>query len=243
MKHVFSLVAGSLLLVSSAHAQVTFSFGPQVGILRSTLYDASDMPVDFRGRTGLEAGIRSVLQVGHFAFQPSVLYVQRGAQRYDLPPLGGTSGGTRTNTRLDYLHAPLHLAYTQRANGQGLQVFAGPYLGVLLGGRNEETYDNGNERGTGQVVVTTEHTTSFSSFASYMPDYKFYARRLDLGAQAGIGYRLGGALLQLSYSMGLRSLSPTEFYSTNGKTFEADSPNYRNRSVQASLSYLFGAKS
>jgi hypothetical protein len=241
MKHLFSLVAGSLLLVSSAHAQVTFSFGPQVGILRSTLHDASDMPVDFRGRTGLEAGIKGVLQMGHFAFQPSVLYVQRGTQRYNLPPLGGTFGGTRTNTRLDYLNVPLHLAYTQRTSGQGLQVFAGPYLAVLLGGRNE--WSNGSSQETGQVVVTTEHTTSFSTSSSYMPDYNFYARRLDLGAQAGIGYRLGGALLQLSYSMGLRSLSPTEFYSTNGKTFEADSPNYRNRSVQASLSYLFGAKS
>jgi hypothetical protein len=241
MKHLFSFVAGSLLLVSSAHAQVTFSFGPQVGILRSTLHSTRDTPTDLTGRTGLEAGLRGILQMGHFAFQPSVLYVQRGVKRYDLPAPGSPYGGIRTNTRLDYLNVPLHLAYTQRASGQGLQVFAGPYLALLLGGRNEVTYHNSQE--TGQVVGATEHTTNFSTSLSYTPDYNFYARRLDIGAQAGLGYRLGGVLVQLSYGMGLRSISPAEFYSFNGVAFETENPGYRNRSAQASLSYLFGPKS
>jgi hypothetical protein len=75
-----------------------------------------------------------------------------------------------------------------------------------------------------------------------VPDYNYYARRLDLGAQAGLGYQLGGALLQLSYSQGLRNMKATELYTMSGVIYNSDTPDYRNRSWQASLSYLFESK-
>ena len=235
MKQLFSFLASSLLLAGTAQAQATFNFGPQVGILGSTLH--STLP-DLTERGGLEAGLRGALQVGHFAFQPAVLYSQRGFSRKEI--LVGGSGSRTTATRLNYLSIPLQLAYTQRTSGQGLQLFAGPYLGVLLGGRTEVNY--GSSQAAGRVVATNTHTLDITPYSSSLPDYNFYARHLDLGAQAGLGYRLGGALLQLSYSLGLRSISPAEQYTVGGATYETDSPNYRNRSLQASLSYLFGSK-
>ncbi|RZK93690.1 MAG: PorT family protein [Hymenobacter sp.] len=234
MKHPFLFLASSLLLTGTAHAQATFSFGPRVGITHSSVHgDIQNM----MGRTGVEAGLVGVLQVGHFAFQPAVLYAQRGFTRQETA-LGSPTQRV-TNTRLDYLSIPLNLAYTQHANGQGFQLFAGPYLGFLLGGRNELTYSSSQT--TGRVVPTNTHTTIINSFALQVPDYNVYARHLDVGAQAGLGYRLGGAVLQLSYCLGLRDVGAAQQYTLGGKTYESDTPNYRNHSWQASLSYLLGS--
>jgi hypothetical protein len=234
MKHTLLLLTSSLLLAGAAHAQATFSFGPRVGITRSSVH--GDLP-NIRGRTGVEAGLTGALQVGHFAFQPAVLYAQRGFSRQETA-LGSPSQSV-TNTRLDYLSIPLNLAYTQHSNGQGFQLFAGPYFGFLLGGHNELTY--GNSQATGRVVATTTHTTSIGSSSLRVPDYNVYARRLDMGAQAGLGYRFGGALLQLSYGLGLHDVSAAEQYTIGRTTYESDTPNYRNRSWQVSLSYLLGS--
>jgi hypothetical protein len=75
---------------------------------------------------------------------------------------------------------PLQFAYAQRTAGQGFQIFAGPYLGILLGGRNKLSYGSSQE--TSRVIVTNEHTSSISPYAVSVPDYNYYARRLDLGA-------------------------------------------------------------
>jgi hypothetical protein len=236
MKALLLMLGSALLLTGTTHAQTTFRFGPQVSIVRSTSH--STLP-DLSGRTGVEAGLVGVLQVGHFAFQPAVLYSQRGFRQQELL-VGSSSGGARTTTRLDYLRIPLQFAYAQRTAGQGFQMFAGPYLGVLLGGRNKLSYGSSQE--TGRVTVTNEHTSSISPYAVSVPDYNYYARRLDLGAQAGLGYQLGGALLQLSYSQGLRNMKATELYTIGSLTYDSDTPDCRNRSWQASLSYLFGSK-
>lgn len=243
MKRTLLLLAGSLLLVGTAHAQATFHFGPQVGIVRSSVHNTlDDKYTGLSARTGLEAGLLGSLQVGHFAFQPAVLYSQQGFVSQQVPSGGGQPYNTST-VRLNYLRIPLQFAYTQHAGGQGLQLFAGPYLGLLLGGRNE--WDFNTSQATGKVVVTETHTqdVGFGYYSIRTPDYNYYGRRLNLGAQVGIGYRLGGALVQVSYSQGLRRVNSTEQYTISGLTSEVSSPNYRSRSVQASVSYLFGPKS
>lgn len=243
MKHFCSLLAGGLLLAGTAHAQAAMHFGPQVGFVRATVYNTSATSYyRLSGRSGLEAGLAGSLQLGHFAFQPAILYAQQGYTSEQLPLAGGPALSTAT-TRLDYLRVPLQVAYTQHADGQGLQFFAGPYLSFLLGGRTEADY--GTKRATGEVVVTETHTERISTGYSSIryPDFNFYGRRLDLGGQVGIGYRLGGALLQISYSQGLRRVNAAEQYALDGgEPYEVASPNYRTRSVQASLSYLLGPR-
>jgi hypothetical protein len=237
------LLGAGLLLAGTAHAQSTLHFGPQVGFVRSTVYNTSaNDSYSLSGHSGLEVGMAGSLQLGHFAFQPAILYSQQGFTS-EQRPLGGAPAYSTTTTRLDYLRIPLQMAYTQHADGQGLQFFAGPYLGFLLGGRNKLDYYN--SQAAGGVVVTEAHTEQIAvgMYTIRYPDYNFYGRRLDLGAQGGVGYRFGGALLQVSYSQGLRRVNSVEQYDINGGISEIDSPNYRNRSVQVSLSYLLGPKS
>jgi hypothetical protein len=236
MKYLPCLLGSCLGLASAAHAQAPFRFGPRVGLVRTSMRTADPYVA---ARTGVEAGIVGALQVGHFAFQPGVLYTQRGFTRRDIP-LGGGAGPRITSTRLDYLSIPLQVAYSQHVNGRGFQVFAGPYLGVLLGGRNKITYGNSQE--TGRIVITNTHTVNIGYSSYLLPDYNAYARRLDLGGQVGVGYQLGGALVQLSYSLGLRNTNPAERYTVGGLTYDAERDSYRNRSFQASLSYLVGPR-
>jgi hypothetical protein len=67
--------------------------------------------------------------------------------------------------------------------------------------------------------------------------YYKYSQRFDTGLQAGVGYRLGGFLLQASYSLGLRNLA-TQFQGYDGRLY--DNSEYYNRAWQVSLSYLVG---
>lgn len=241
MKHLPLFLAASLLLAGAARAQTSFSIGPQVGITHSTVRPAAgSRPADPVSRLGIEAGLAASLQRGHFAFQPAVLYTQRGYNRHFVSDDAGFPSSD-TYVRLDYVNVPLRLAYTQHATGHGFQVAAGPYVGLLVGGRTATTFHGGYGGGqqvAGRVVAAETHTVNISPYSLSTPDTNFYARHLDLGAQLGVGYRLGGALLQLSYSLGLRNVSPTEYYALGSSRYEDETPTYYNRSVQASLSYL-----
>lgn len=132
--------------------------------------------------------------------------------------------------RLNYLVLPLNLAYSLRQDGQGLQVVAGPYVGLLLGGRCHSTYldvPNGNDfPQDGHVKAGDYQPIPFSPSA---PIDDPYTRRVDLGVQAGLGYRFSQFLAQAEFSFGLRDLAPvlTSAY---------------NRTAQGSLSYLFTPK-
>lgn len=66
-----------------------------------------------------------------------------------------------------------------------------------------------------------------------------YARRFDAGIQGGLGYRLGPALVQATYSLGLRTIPAKTFF--NG--VPVTSSDYYNRALQISLTYLFYGKS
>jgi hypothetical protein len=245
LTHTSRLVlAGSCLLVATAHAQVSLRVGPQVGGTHSAIQGAPDAEAgSVSARTGLEAGIVATLQVGHFAFQPAVLYAQRGFKRHLTYFDAGFGGLTDERVRLDYLSVPLRLAYTQHRDGRGLQVFAGPYLGLLVGGRREAfyTFPGSSQQVVTSVAAADAHVTELtSSFRGAAP---FYSRRLDLGAQVGLGYQAGRVLLQVSYSRGLRDLGTNEIATSRGVPLFSHRPAYRNRSLQASLGYLFGGKS
>ncbi|MDO7846672.1 porin family protein [Hymenobacter sp. M29] len=231
------LAGAFLLLAAPARAQTSFSIGPRVGLNLAT-YHYSEKPIlgTIGYRAGVEAGVAATVGREHFALQAAVLYSQKGfIQRYtvDLRTANNLPLGTADieyRNRLNYLTIPLSLAYTQGSDGQGAQVFAGPYLGVLLSGRYEsvETLQGGGESTTRAGDITPISKTA--------PDLAAYTQRFDAGLQAGLGYRYRALLLQVNYSLGLRSLAAS--YSYNG--VPVSNPAYYNRAFQGSLTYLFG---
>lgn len=250
------LLAGNLLLASAAHAQVTFSMGPRLGLnVSSAPFKDEYRTYDTGGRLGAEAGFAFDLNFGHFALQPAVLYSQKGftinqtySSTYTSPSYVETTRTTLDEEyRLNYVTIPLNFAYALRADGQGLQLFAGPYFGVLLGGKFKY---NDREEATSQNRVVRSSTDSGSGTV-VGGDYnnpstantKFYSRSKDTGLQFGLGYRKHSVLLQAGYSMGLRNLGADTQISNSAGTRTEDGPTYYNRAFQVSLAYLLGPKS
>jgi hypothetical protein len=226
-----------LLAASSGHAQATFRIGPKVGYNLSFggfEYPQNDyFTVTNSARSGAEAGIAA--QVGlsdHWAVQPAVLYAQKGfgfvEKAYDAPYNYSYQG--EYSFRLNYLTVPINVVYSQLPGGQGLQVFAGPYVGFLLGGR----YGSGPARSqSDEGDVEAGDTYNNRRGEAYV------SRGQDVGLQGGLGYGFaGGFQVQASYSQGLRNLGAKY---APGVTTEAP-PTYRNHAFQLSAAYLFGPK-
>ena len=231
MKHFVStvLLASNLGLATAAQAQVQVSMGPRVGLNLSTVHQV-DAP-SYQYRPGFEAGLQGNMQLGHFALQPSVLYSQR---RYALHLVSSTSATDPFAFEADgtyrrgYLSFPLHLVYTQRAGGQGWQAFAGPYLNLLVDG----CYTTHTQLLHSPTVYDREGAI-VAGYATTERSDNLYTKRVDAGAQAGLGYRRCGWLMQATYSLGLRNVAPA--YVDTGTT---DFSSY-NRSLQFSLTRLF----
>ena len=243
MKH-FLLVGGSLLLAGSAQAQATFSFGPRLGGSVTSAHFPEESRASYQSRLGFEAGLLGNLQFGHFAVQPSLLFAQRGYRKssvpvYVDPPIPPDPGTIDETYRLNYLTLPLNLAFTLGRDGQGLQVFGGPYVGLLLGGNYayhlhiNSYYPGGNSYDREEVRKVQAGSVVSNPSSDYM-----YSQQFDTGLQMGLGYRFRGLLMQAGYSLGLRNLAVQ--YEYNHAVY--DTPAYYNRAWQVSLSYLVGPR-
>lgn len=243
-----SFIAGSFaLLATAAQAQTTFSIGPRAGFsLSSASFTVSDYPDYFTTsgtyRSGFEAGV--VAQVGfggHWAVQPALLYTRKapGFGTYSYYQPNNYSYKEEYTLGLNYLTLPINLLYSQRANGRGGQVFAGPYVGWLLGGTYRSTIGSaygssvpGGTTSSGDVKVGDTYATS-------RRDPNYYMHRLDTGLQVGVGYGFEALQLQASFSLGLRNIGAA--YAPNaGNYYEA--PVIKNRGFQLSAAYLLGFK-
>lgn len=239
------LAAAFLLCASGVYAQSTFRIGPKVGYNRSSgrfEYPNNDyLKVTNHARSGVEAGI--VAQIGlsdHWAVQPAVLYAQRGfsfvEDAYDAP-YNYTYRG-EYNFRFNYLAVPINGMFSTQPDGQGLQVFGGPYVGFLLGGEYSSSqagrYGSGTSRSAssqGSVEAGDTYTNS--------PDAPYVSRGVDFGLQGGIGCGFAtGLQLQASYSHGLRNLGAA--YAPGTRT--AKPPTYGNYAFQLAVAYLFSLK-
>jgi hypothetical protein len=235
MKHLLVLLGGGLLLAATAQGQATFSVGPRVGLNVSTAHFPVDYGPSYTSRAGFEAGLTSNVQFGHFALQPSILFSQKGYSNAGALVGLATVVTYSEQVRLNYLTVPLNLAFTLGKAGQGLQVFAGPYVSLLLGGHYKRQIHSGGY--IGGPTYDTEVSGKVKPADIVSDGYYKYSQRFDTGLQAGVGYRLGGFLLQASYSLGLRNLA-TQFQGYDGRLY--DNSEYYNRAWQVSLSYLVG---
>ena len=229
----FILLATTLLTASAVQAQATFSLGPCVGFNMSTFHynsSAFDYATDARSgyRPGYAAGLQASLGVGHWVVQPAVLYAQMGHRLHGVDSYWSPPQPVSQEVKANYLVIPLTVARTQHSTGQGMQVFAGPYLGVLLGGHAQ--VENRYGLTTGNVANAHQDHN----------DGNFYSQRFDGGLQAGIGYRYQQWLSRATYCLGLHSMDvsydPSRGASPYYQTY------YYNRAFQLSLVYLVSCR-
>ena len=247
MKNLFSalgLTAVLAVAATSAQAQTTVSIGPRLGVNSSNATISGPDTDGFSPQQlfGAQVGVTADVQFGGFAFQPSLLFTQKG---FKLNRSGTDSFGGMTATyseertlHINYLELPLNFVYTTGGD-HGFQLFAGPYLALGVGGSAPYKSDivipgftEQHESGTGAVKFANQQPKSTSSSA----DNDVTVRRLDVGFNAGIGYRQGPVQIQAGYGIGLSNFVPLE---DSGK----DSGNKaQNRVLQLSANYFFGTK-
>ncbi|NML65444.1 PorT family protein [Hymenobacter sp. RP-2-7] len=247
MKHPLPTLALLSLTSLAAQAQTQFRFGPQGGYtLSSATYHVADYPsyISTSGKfgSGFTAGLVAQVDLGNlFSLQPAVHYVRR------TPRIDDNSYYQPNNYyynqhyefRLDYLSVPVNLLYSEHGHGKGFQVFAGPYLAFLLGGKYTSAISAGYG-GPSNGRVFAGNVVAGDTYATSSRDTNYYSRRLDYGVQAGVGYGLPVVQLQFSFNYGLRDIGAA--YAANaGNTFAA--PVIHNYGFQLAASYLFGPKS
>ena len=270
-----SPVAALLLLAPLAsQAQGKMSFGARLGgnLSKSTINLLSDvgqvstpnLSFDYTQSyvLGAQGGVVLNMQWGQWAFQPALLFSQKGVkQKLDLTVQDDgfrISGDVSITTRVNYLELPLLAVYSTGSEGTGFQVFAGPYLAVGVGGQNTNDLkvavsDPSNPKDSftfyqnKAVELTfgdefTEPNNNVGGGIDGLLDTGILdtfatTRRFDAGVTAGIGYRTGPVQVQLGYSLGLLNTQPS--YPAN---FGLDSEKSYNRAVQLSATFFFGPK-
>ncbi|MGI4863107.1 MAG: porin family protein [Janthinobacterium lividum] len=231
------LLLAFTLLGTAAHAQVRFSAGPQLGYTLATttyqLFAVADYDTHYR--SGFSGGLTAELGLGHLVVRPAVLYTQKGYNQEEVR--SGASLTTTSRMRTDYLTLPLQVGYTQHADGQGFQVFAGPYVGLILGGHytRDVVYGAGSSGGAQQQTYSGGVVAEGTSIGTA----NYPIRHWDAGFQAGIGYRQQQWLAQLDYSRGLLNADSDRAWASSFYGSTA----YHNCVFQFSLAYLFGVKS
>jgi len=242
------LAAGCLFtLAAKAQAQVSFSIGPQVGYnLTSVSYDMvtgsspyATYSYETSSHSGFAAGLKASVNLPHFAFQPAILFSQQGYKFSDnYNSLGSyTSVGTQS-ILANRLAIPLNFVYTQQADGQGFQLFSGPYISFLLGGSYQNNTVVTPASGASKTYSQEGDVKAGDTYSESPNDTNYYQRNLDAGLQAGLGYQFKTILLQAGYSWGLRNIGAAY----PASSLNGSSPVLKSRAFTVSLAYLFTSK-
>ena len=226
----FLLATG--LSVSAARAQTSFSFGPRLGgNLSTATFNSLEQASGSSGTLtssrspllGVQVGMAASFGQGPWTVQPALVFSQKGVRQKAAATetfMGETLNiSIDATSRVHFIELPVNVVYSFGPDGQGFQVFAGPYLAVGVGGKAEIS----------QKVTLESPNFSFSDEASgsrgfafgnqfIEPDFnnptstgdEFDARvrRFDAGANLGVGYRTGPFQVQLSYALGLLNAQP-----------------------------------
>jgi hypothetical protein len=235
MKSLFTGLLGlATVTLAAPAAEAQISFGPRIGANFadfSYYTESSDVP-NSQMRLGAQAGVAANIGFGNLAFQPALLYSQKG-YRVDLEDSRLNRFSTyQEELRLNYLEVPLNVVYNS-GETSGLQVFAGPYFGLALSGKKKEE----GKVTTGNINASFEgkYDIEFADQAG-TDNTKLYYRRLDLGATFGVGYKAGPMQAQLGYGIGISNLIP------NDRNNDEPRDKIRNRNLQLGLTYFFGSK-
>lgn len=251
MKQFFAPGLATALLLSGAPAaaQTTFRLGLRGGANRvlttvaGTANASGTYPysyvTDKAALYAWQAGVVLEASQGNFAFQPALLFSQKGEQAttafYSSSVAGYTAAQTATTNRYNWLEIPLNVVYTLHGD-HGVQVFAGPYLALGVGGRQRGTttsvayYGPAYDPLPGEESAINEHIVYGNGTNN---------RRLDVGVNFGVGYRQGPVQVQLGYGLGLRNLHQPSETSTQDFVHEFGADAAYNRVAQLTGTYFF----
>jgi hypothetical protein len=181
---------------------------------------------------GVQAGVAANIQMGHWTIQPAFVFSQKGSWSRNTQTLTPEQGPPITyqekNTnRIPYLELPLHIAYTP-GWARGAHIFAGPYVGIGLGGYSEIDPDPVTING----YTLERHRSQWTS--PTLLGGTGTIRWEDVGLNAGLGYQRGKWLLQAQQSFGFTNVWPDTHSGQNARR--------SHRVTSLTVTYLFGGR-
>ena len=178
--------------------------------------------------------------------QPALVFTQKGLKGAAQSTFDFFGSPTTVNesytARVNFLELPVNVVYALGSNGEGFQLFAGPYLAVGVGGTGDydlkistpgqepETYSGSQGMEFGDRFL---EPTPGNGSQLYV---EFRARRFDAGLNAGIGYRAGAFQMQLGYGLGLLNAQPDY-----PASFQQSNDTGYHRATQFTATYYFPA--
>jgi hypothetical protein len=239
---IATLLFALLTCAVTASAQAIFRVGVRGGLNRVlTTEDAAstsgtrpffNYSADKSSVFAWQAGLVAEASFGKLAIQPALVFSQKGEQFKNTVILDGIARTTYEHigtNRYNWAELPLNVVYTLHGD-HGLQVFAGPYLALAVGGQQ-----------SGTTTITAQNPQDFDTKITYGQGTN--NQRLDTGFNFGIGYRQGPLQMQLGYGIGLRNLhqaSPPTIdpgFAPYTHNFNADAA--YNRVAQLTATYFF----
>jgi hypothetical protein len=252
MKNLFSAALLTAGVMAAAQAQAQITFGPRLGVNNCSIAYSGEKNGfdDPKGVFGVQVGGTANISFGHLAFQPSILFTQKGAKLSGsgrIPDSGFVSNYAVSATlKPSYIELPLNFVYTSDED-HGFQVFAGPYVAFGIGGNGDYkvTVSSNNPNAApyvgdypGSLTIEygeqqNDNQSANNTNTLSAPPLTATFRRFDAGFNAGIGYRTGPIQAQLGYGVGLTNVVP------NGPDGKDTGSTGHYRSFQFSANYFF----
>ncbi|RZK86666.1 MAG: PorT family protein [Hymenobacter sp.] len=241
MRIPFLLLLGGLS-VATVQAQTRISIGPRLG---GNLATGTFL--------GVQVGIAASIGSGHWAVQPALVFTQKGLRQkvtinYSFGTLSAQEND-QIDCRVHYLELPINVVYSLGQDGNGFQLFAGPYVAVGVGGQanyslelttNDPNYPGDSYNGSQQFAFgDTFVEPDPNSTNPVALDAR--ARRFDAGINAGVGYRRGPVQVQLGYGLGLLNVQPDypANYQSNPGGYQPSNDTGYLRTLQLTATYYF----
>jgi hypothetical protein len=202
------LLAVVCLATISLNAIAQLNFAGVVGLNLANLSSKSGgSAVSTDMNAGFHFGVVGQMCFGEkICFMPGLIYSMKGATQ--------KGNGMTDKININYLEIPLNIRYCfHGCNESGLFVFAGPYLGYALSGK--QTLD---VTGSGSA----SESLKFGSDSNQV-------KRMDFGVNIGVGYNLNSKMfISAQYGLGLSNI--------DGK---GDADNFdKNRVIGVSFGYF-----
>ncbi|MCB2409153.1 PorT family protein [Hymenobacter lucidus] len=253
MRKSSAILAAFLFTATTASAQTTYRFGVRVGGNLATTTEKGPQQYAVANASGTyskspvfagQLGVVMEVARGNVAFQPALVFSQKGTDIDGVTTIvDGTSGYEvrregHSKARYHWLELPLNVVYTLPGT-TGLQLFAGPYAAVGVGGQVKTVIDNTTTDPSQGTVPPTRFKAEITYGLDNTPAgggglsiREFYSRRFDAGFNAGVGYRRGPFQVQAGIGLGLVNL-----YYSNAEGYDEQSG--YNRMAQLTGTYFF----
>lgn len=219
MKFLKSLLIIGLGIVSHVSvAQLRMDIGAKAGMnyYGLNLSSAGKLAsVNYNSGVGFQVGGYALIKISKFAIQPEIVYSRQG--QYFT-----TSYNSNLATRLNYINIPVIVKYYLIG---GLNVQAGPQLGILVGSKGDLLPLASDGNINGQPI-----------FGQKLNDY---VNPIDFSVAFGAGLDLPfGGSLTVRYNLGISDINKNSgSTATRTQTASISTATTNNQVLQVSLAY------